>query len=488
MAEDLSVVLASNRGPVSFVRTSEGFEIARGAGGLSGALDPIARQLGADAVWIAAATSETDRAALRAGAADGLANQLGYPVYLLDIDDDTYARYYDQVSNRMLWFANHCLWDELDFPPFGERDIAAWREAYVPVNERFAAAILETADPGSAVLIQDYHLSVVPDLLRAARPEQQILHFTHSSFCAAGLERLPEPMATELVEGMLGADLVGFHTGAWAEEFLTACEMGGHRVNREEGRVDRGKRTTWVRSYPISVDARELKERAAGVAAQRWVDRFSKSAENLIVRADRTEPSKNILRGFEAFGALLDRREDLQGKTRFIACLYPSRQSMSEYRSYADLIERAVAEINSRHPDSIDLYMKDDFDRTLGALRIYDVLFVNSIMDGMNLVSKEGSVINERAGVIVLSTRAGSFEELGDQVIAIADPLDVEATVGALESALALSGSERTNRAEELRARVEGRRPEDWIETQLDDLVALRHKGEPVTPPPLATG
>jgi trehalose 6-phosphate synthase len=331
-------------------------------------------------------------------------------------------------------------------------------------------------------LLQDYHLSVAPGLLRQARPKQQILHFTHSSFCAAGLERLPESMATGVVEGMLGADLVGFHTSAWAAEFLTACEMGGYRVNREEGRVDRDGHVTWVRSYPISIDASELRERARAIAAQSWADQFSASAENLIVRADRTEPSKNVLRGFEAFGALLDRREDLRGKTRFVACLYPSRQSMSEYRSYAELIQRAAAEINSRHPASIDLYMRDDFDRTLGALRVYDVLLVNSIMDGMNLVSKEGSVINERSGVLVLSTRAGSYEELGDQVIEIIDPLDVEETVAAMERALALSTSERARRAEELRARVEARRPEDWIETQLDDLVALREKGEPVTP------
>lgn len=488
MTDDLSVVLASNRGPVSFVETNEGFEIRRGAGGLAGALDPVARRLGADAVWIAAGTSEADRAALHAGAADGLATQLGYPVYLLDIDEDTYARYYDEVSNRMLWFAHHCLWDELDVPPFGEKEVAAWHEAYIPVNERFAAAILETADPESVVLLQDYHLSVAPGLLRQARPRQQILHFTHSPFCAAGLERLPESMATGVVEGLLGADLVGFQTRAWAEEFLTACEMGGHPVNREEGRVDRDGRTTWVRSYPISIDADGLRERAGGAAAQSWLDRFSASAENLIVRADRTEPSKNILRGFEAFGALLDRREDLRGNTRFVACLYPSRQSMSEYRSYTELIERTVAEINSRHPRSIDLYMRDDFDRTLGALRIYDVLLVNSIMDGMNLVSKEGSVINERAGVIVLSTRAGSYEELGDQVIDIADPLDVKETAAAMERALALPISERVSRAKELRARVEARSPEDWIGTQLDDLVALREKGEPVTPPPRATG
>lgn len=484
MTSDLSVVLASNRGPVSFVETNEGFKFIRGAGGLAGALDPIARRIGQDAMWIAAATSDTDRAAMHAGAADGLARQLGYPVYLLDVDEDTYARYYDEVSNRMLWFANHCLWNELDIPPFGEAEIAAWHEAYIPVNERFAEAILEAADPAAVVLLQDYHLSVAPGLLRQARPAQQIFHFTHSSFCAAGLERLPRSMATGVVEGILGADLVGFHTSAWAEEFLIACESFGHRVSRKEGRVLRDGRTTWVRSYPISIDATGLRERAGGDAARTWLDRFSVSAETLVVRADRTEPSKNILRGFQAFGALLDRRKDLRGKVRFVACLYPSRQSMPEYRSYSERIDRVVTEINSRHPGSVDLYMKDDYDRTLGALRVYDVLLVNSIMDGMNLVSKEGPVINERAGVIVLSTRAGSYEELGDQAIEIADPLDVEETTGAIERALALSIPERTNRAEELRARVEARRPEDWIEAQLDDLVALREKGEPLSPPP----
>lgn len=200
------------------------------------------------------------------------------------------------------------------------------------------------------------------------------------------------------------------------------------------------------------------------------------------MRADRVEPSKNIVRGFQAFGKMLDHRPDLAGDVRFLACLYPTREEMPEYRSYLERVRRAAQEVNDRHPGSIELSLEADFDRVLGAYLVYDVLLVNSLMDGMNLVSKEGAAVNERSGVLVLARGAGSYEELGPHSVAIDDPCDIEATAAALEHAFDMQPDERTRRAEALRSVVRARLPQRWISDQLDDLYAIRAGRGPKTP------
>jgi trehalose 6-phosphate synthase len=481
--EDLSVVLVSNRGPISFVEGASGYETKRGAGGLAGAVDPVARRLGDNAVWIAAATSEADRKAVASGAADGVDSQLGYSFYLLDIDPEIYSKYYDVVSNRMLWFANHCLWDEVDVKPFDDQELDAWTSAYEPVNRRFAEVAAEVADRDAFVLFQDYHLATAPAHLRRLRPKQTIFHFTHSSFCGPrGLQRLPEQVASAVVQGMLGADLIGFHVPAWAHGFLSACEELGAEVDRARGHVDHDGVESWVRTYPIPIDAEELRSRLRGTAAREWVERFKQTAPGpILVRADRMEPSKNIVRGFEAFGLFKEQHPDVAADVRFIACLYPSRQSMPEYRDYAQRAVDAAAAVNERFPGSIELFAEDDFDRTLGALAVYDVLLVNPLMDGMNLVSKEGPALNERSGALVLSSGAGSFEELGEDSIAISDPGDVQATADALHAAFTIDSERRRALARRLKKKATERKPDDWINSQLDDLIAIRERGEPMS-------
>ena len=484
MRDDMRVTLVSNRGPVSFVRSGAGFQVTRGAGGLSGAVDPVCRRLGDRALWICAATTDDERAAVADGQPELLEEELGYPVRMIDIEPETYARYYDEVSNRMLWFANHCLWDEIglpEFPPTG-----AFGDAYEPTNEMFAAAAAEATDEAAVVLFQDYHLATAPRHLRERHPHQISLHFTHSSFCGPeGMSHIPKPVADRVIDGMLGADLVGFHVDAWCRGFMECCRQLGAEVNTSDGWVEHRGHRSWVRSYPIPVDPAELLERAAAPEVDRWVGRFRDKvgARRVIARADRMEPSKNIVRGFEAFGALLDEHADLRDSVCFIACIYPSRQSMEEYRRYAVAVEEAAADIEKRYPGSVLFFSEDDFDRTLAAYRIYDVLLVNPLMDGMNLVAKEGPLLNNNDGTLVLSTGAGAFQELGELAHAI-DPLDVGGTAAALFTALSMSPDERSTRARALRNVVSARTPAHWIEPQLDDLAALQDKGDPLTPPP----
>ncbi len=482
--DDLKIALVSNRGPVSFEARDEGFEIKGPAGGVAPTLHRVASRLHDRAVWFAAAISDDDRDAVAAGEMKRVRDELGYRVDLIDFDAETYRRYYDVVSNRMLWFANHCLWDELHVKSFGDDEVAAWDEAYEPVNRRFAEHVAELGDPSWLVLFQDYHFSLAPKILRELSPDQTIFHFTHSSFCGPnGLDRLPHPLPRRVIEGMLGADLVGFHVSDWVQGFLASCRKIGADVDHDEGLVTYDGRRSWVREYPIPIAAEDLRRRSNDPNAVRWKDRFLHELEGrVVVRADRVEPSKNIVRGFEAFGQVLDRREDLRD-TKFVACLYPSRQSMPEYRRYAEEVEASVNRVNERYPGSIIFYNEDDFDRTLGAYRVYDVLLVNSIMDGMNLVAKEGVALNERNGALVLSPSAGAFEELGANAIRIDAPLEVDATSRALEEALDLPLEEREKRARALRDQVDSRTPQDWIVEQLADMQAVRAGTAPLTPP-----
>jgi trehalose 6-phosphate synthase len=484
MTEELNVILASNRGPVSFVKAGQGYEIKRGAGGAAPALNRAARRLENNAHWIAAMTSKGDREAVASGAAKGLNEMLGYSLDLLEIEPDIYSAYYNVASNRMLWFAHHCLFEEIGMESFGRREVHAWQRAYEPVNRMFAETIARYADDQSLVFFQDYHLSTAPLDLRQILAHQPSAHFTHSAFCGPhGLSHLPADIARRVIEGMLGADLVGFHVQNWVRGFLASCLEMGFEVDWNRITVRHDGRESWVRAYPLPIDAEYLRSRARGRKAQRWIKEFDEIDGPLIVRADRMEPSKNIVRGFEAYGMLLDRRPDLAKSARFVACLYPSRESMPEYQRYAKQVQAASDAVNARHPDSIRLFLRDSFDRTVAALSLYDVLLINPLMDGMNLVAKEGPALNDRGGVVVLSEGAGAFSELGAEVVGIKDPSSVEDTADALERAIEMGGDDRRRLAGILRERVESNRPDDWIEDQLKDLAEIREGREPLTPP-----
>ncbi|MBI4260380.1 MAG: trehalose-6-phosphate synthase [Actinobacteria bacterium] len=477
------ILVASNRGPVSFHLDERGQVTGtRGAGGLVTALTGVLQRAGG--LWIAAAMSDGDRLQASRGPGGRIEARIEgstYRLRYLDIAPDRFDRYYNVISNRILWFCHHYLWDAPRSPRFSEATAAAW-EDYVAVNDAFARALARegTGGPGApAHLVQDYHLALVPRLLRERRRTALIAHFTHTPWADPGYFRiLPRAMRTEILRGMLGADVLGFHDDRWAERFLLSCrELPEARIDLEAGTVETGGRSVHVGVYPIAIDADALLARASrpDVRAIRRELQRERGDGRLVVRVDRMELSKNVLRGFLAFEAYVRRSVRRRGRVRFLALLNPSRREIPEYRAYTRECIRVADRINEEMGEDgwtpIEMVIGDDFPRAVAAYSEYDALVVNPVIDGMNLVAMEGPVLNRRNGVLILSEGAGAHSILGDHAISV-NPFDVAETADALERALSMPEAERRSRASALRRTIRSRTPEAWIRAQLADLEA----------------
>ncbi len=471
------VVVASNRGPVQFEVSEDGeVEHSRGGGGLVTAL--TGALTGTGGLWVAAAMTEGDRlAAERApeGRIEIADDDAKYRVRYLSPPAEAFDRYYNVVSNRLLWFAHHYLFDAPRTPRFGRAVRDAWRD-YVAVNEAFADALAD--EPGRpAFLVQDYHLSLVPKLLRNRRPDALVAHFSHTPFAGPDYFRiLPRDMGDAVLRGMLGADVLGFHCDEWAENFLLCSRhVDGARVDLRRRRVEIDGRSVAVRTYPIAIDAPALRRQVATPEVRRIRRELArwKGDAKMILRVDRTDLSKNILRGFLAYETLLHEHPRLRRHVRFLALLNPSRRSIPEYRSYTRECLRAAERINLElgTPDwqPVTVTVRDDIDRAIAAFSMYDVLLVNPVFDGMNLVAMEGPTVNRAGGVLVLSTNAGADALLGKYALSV-NPFDIGETADALLAALRIPEGERHRRAAALRRTINSNPPARWVGAQLADL------------------
>lgn len=453
-------MIVSNRGPVGHRFDDDGRPIPTPpAGGLATGLRPL---LGEGTTWVAAAISDADRAVVRSGGgrveADGLA------VRMLAVDPDVYRLAYDVVANATLWFLHHGLWDLPRRPSFDRHWFEAW-DAFRSFNAEFAEAVAEIAAEDAVVLVQDYHLSLVAEPLRRLRPELAMVHFSHTPFAGAeGILPLPAEPARELLGAMARFDACGFHTSRWADRFAAAC-----------AELDVSPAPTFA--APLAPDVDGLREVAAGAACD---DRLAELDDLLgdrraIVRVDRLELSKNVLRGFQAYEALLERRTDLRGTVVFVAFAYPSRDGVLDYLAYEQEVRGLAGRINARFGsgswEPIVLDIGDDFARSVAALRRYDVLLVNPVRDGLNLVAHEGPAVNERAGVVCLSREAGAFERLAPAVEAV-HPFDVTQTAATLERALAMGPEEREAQAQRLRDLIASWTPGQWLDANLAAVAA----------------
>ncbi len=452
------MLVLSNRGPVSFGRDAEGnLQAKRGSGGLVVTLGPGAERDGA--LWLGCASTPDDREA----AGLGLGADHGFRYRPVIVERDDYQGYYDVISNQTLWFCVHGLWDLPRRPRFDRHWWAAWRR-FRAVNEQIADAAADAAAPGATVLIQDYQLALVPMMLADRRPDLRTVAFLHTPWCSPEeLSVLPDEVAEAVLSGLAGGGACGFHSPRWAKAFDDCCQ-------ELLGRAP----ATFV--SPAGTDAEDLRIVATTEACRREYDIIETQVgdRTLIVRVDRMEPSKNVLRGFWAFDELLETRADLRGRVVFAAMVYPSRVGLAEYQAYGQEVQGLVAHLNAKWSSPgwtpIVLDTEDDYPRSVAALRRSDVLLVNPVRDGLNLVAKEGPVVNDRNGSVVLSRQAGVWDELGDHAFGV-NPFDVSGTAAALGQAIDLTPEDRARQAAGLRKAAQSSSPLGWFDDQLSKAV-----------------
>lgn len=474
---DVNLILASNRGPVEFRRDGRGRLLTqRGQGGLVTALSSMVECL--DTTWVAAPFTETDAELEEATVPMG---ERALSLAFVDLSQDDFHRYYDEVSNSLLWFLQHGISHAPEHPEFDPDTWKAWA-AYRRINRRFAEEIAEQARRSPKrplVMIHDYHLYLVPLYLRALLPEAVIQHFTH--ICWPGPDlwwQIPPVMRREIMQSLASCDVVGFHTPRYVRNFLaTVTEVLGLPGDARDGLLMTPQRQVQVRDYPISIDPDGLQalSRSPTVTALETELALASSGFNL-VQVARTDPSKNLLRSLKAYDLFLQRNPNLRGQVRFWGILPASRQGSEHYRSYLDRLWEGVQALNRRHGrkgwEPVTIFLENSYPRAIAVMKHYDALLVNSLADGMNLVAKEGPVVNRRDGVLLLSETTGAAEELMDGAIAI-NPYDLVGMAQAMERALTMPRPERQRRIAFLRDQIQGNPIHRWVHDQLMDLAEL---------------
>ena len=485
MADRAPLVLVSNRGPVTF---QDDGSVKRGSGGLVTALTGLASHR--DAVWIASAMSDGDArvAEEHGGRAVEVSTEDGgsYSVRFVASDAEAYDRFYNIFANPMLWFIQHYLWDLSNAPDVRRQEVEAFDEGYNVVNRDLADAVLDEIedDEEPVVMVHDYQLYTLPGMIREARPDAFLHHFVHIPWTSPDAWRvLPTRIRDAVYEGLLANDIVGFHTRSYRRNFLHCCqELMGLEVDWERAVVRCADRDVWVRAYPLPIDWRATQALGRRERVREFEERLlARRRDYALLRVDRADLSKNVLRGFTGFDIFLEQHPEFSERITFTAQLMPSRTDVPEYAEYLERIEALVAVINHRHgtPDwmPIELKLRDDLDEAVASYKHYDVMIVNAMFDGMNLVAKEGPLVNERDGVSILSENTGAHEELGEHALSV-NPFDVQELADSIYTALTMEKGERARRAAGLKDTVTRRDPGDWIDEQIVD-IRRKRAGDP---------
>ncbi|OFW57715.1 MAG: hypothetical protein A2W01_02500 [Candidatus Solincola sediminis] len=483
--KDKFVVVASNRGPVEFRTAADGsIRPHRGAGGVVTAMSTAL--VATDAVWISTAKTPEDIDMARKAPGHRLGMPIDKPQYWVRYiapEEEDFEQYYNVISNSILWPLQHYLFDVIHNTIIDDCVHRAWSKGYRKVNQLFAEEILreiKATDKKPLIFLQDYHLYLCAQYIRRRRPDVLIHHFTHSPWTQPDYLRfLPQGIRKELLQGMLANDVLGFHTPHYANNFLQCCREdeavrvavdSKRRVVRFEGRE------IFVKHYPISIDHDALQKvsQRADVTRDRETLRALTGDRKLLVRVDRLELSKNVLRGLSAYECFLRQHPEWHNKVIFANLLYPSREGLLEYRDYRKQVEQKAAALNREFStndwEPVHLDISDDYPRSVAALMEFDALLVNPVADGMNLVAKEGAILNTRDGLIMLSITAGAYQEMRGSVLAI-NPLDIEETAQAILKSLETSGRKRKRMAKSAVEVVEANTSFKWF---LQQMRALR--------------
>ena len=479
------LILASNRGPFEYHLNKDGsLHPHRGAGGVVSALSGLSCFIELD--WVACAMREGDRKMAQQAPGGRFKAPLdngNLYIRFVTIPRNTYHKYYSIFCNPLLWFLQHYMWNPSRTPNIDSNVYDAWENGYVTVNKAFAQSIIDEvqfSELPPVVIINDYHLYLVGGYIKEKLPQVPIQYFIHIPWPTSRYwQLLPRFMPQAIIRSLCAADIIGLQTARDVRSFLACCRefIKEAVVDNNQGTVSIVGHTVRVRAYPISVDVDALKVAATSVRFKEYENKLKPLlGEQTIVRVDRMEPSKNIIRGFQAFDSLLERYPGFIGKVKFIAFLVPSRTHLKPYQRYmgdtVDLIEEINRKYGSDDWHPIDYFYENNFLQALAGMAHYDVLFVNALIDGMNLVTKEGPTVNKRDGVLLLSETVGAFEQLGEYALTVA-PADLEGTTRALYGALTMPADERKRRATALKESIATEDLSHWVSRLLEDITEL---------------
>jgi len=479
------LILVSNRGPVEHQMSGDGRpEARRGSGSVVTAFSSLAQKF--EFTWVASAMGEGDRLVSDNGQGPHLKSPLpGHQINLRYVVTPrrVYHKYYNILCNPLLWFLQHYMWN----PPYNPNVDAAvhdaWETGYIPVNQAFANAVIEEArglDQAPIVIGHDYHLYLLPEFVRQGVPDAVIQHFIHIPWPTPQYwHMIPEYITRRICESLCATDLLGFQTIGDVRCFLDTVEefVPGVTVDRNNFTASHNGHTTTVKVYPISINVEEVQRIANTPRALDYEARLTAdTGEVTIVRIDRAEPNKNVVRGFRAYELLLSRHPKLKGKVKFLAFLVPSRTHIRQYQRYMDEIQQVIQQINSNHgtPDwqPIVPFIENNYTQAIAGMKLYDVLLVNTIIEGMNLVAKEGPVVNGRDGVLVLSHSSGVYSQLAHGAISVS-PTDIEGTMEALYQAITMSAEDRKDRAARMLESVWREDIHNWLYQQINDISGI---------------
>jgi len=478
---DPLIVIVSNRGPFSFREKPNGeFDVERGAGGLVTALGALAEKH--EVLWIAAAMGEDDRKWAKKYNGE-IQSVEGIFLRLVHLPQAAYDKYYGIVANPLLWFIQHQLWDAPRTPSITKETWDAWKNGYLKINKLLADAVIDSlhnVERPIIVLPQDYHLYLMPHYLRSGLGDDvQIQPYIHIPWPGPDAWRfLPKEMRDTLLLSLLESNRIGFQTKQDAFNFVQTCRFhlsDAHSKGHRDAIFFQGREIN-ATPYPNSVDVEKLE-----TLVEETHTRLLKSellnlvgGKRLILRVDRIEPSKNIIRGLEAYKLLLEEHPEYHEKIKMLCLLVPSRMEVEEYQDYLKEIMAEAGLINAEFSqplwEPVRVVLGDSYERAIAAMQLYDILFINPIADGMNLVAKEGVLVNEEDGILLLSEAAGAYYEMGEYAFTIS-PYDIYGTVESLHRALTISSEERKQRAAALRNIVKRADVKEWFYAQVNDAI-----------------
>jgi trehalose 6-phosphate synthase/phosphatase len=461
-------LIVSNRLPTKVQRTDDGLTFQPSEGGLATGLGSIYRQ--GDNLWIGwpglfvEEKSEEDhiRTELRA---DNMA-----PVFLTEAEIHDY---YEGFSNSTLWPTFHY------FSEFATYEQSHW-ESYVEVNEKFCAAVLAEAGPEDTIWVHDYQLLLLPEMLRKARPEAAIGFFLHIPFPSQELIRAL-PWRSELLRGMLGADLIGFHTFGYLRHFLSAVShlLG---LSAQNGQIDTPTRSVRVDAFPMGIDYQRYAEAAASAATKTHMEEYREALRDtrIILSIDRLDYTKGIAQRLRAFDLLLQRYPEWRGQVSLVMLVVPSRDQVAQYAALKEEIDNLVGRINSQYRTIgwnpiLYFYRSLPLEELAALYRLAEVALVTPMRDGMNLVAKEfiASKLDQR-GVLILSERAGAARELSDAILI--NPTDVNQLMEAMHDALVMPEEEQTTRMKAMQALVKRYNVFSWTKLFMNQLAYTKMK------------